>query len=147
MGIVFGIFLCLACQWLLFSSERPPEQSLQASADAEEVLAEEHRPDIDFYERLRDSEVLVPVPTVVEPREEVQFFLQAASFRNKEDADRARAELLLLNLEATVTEFQSGSQVWHRIVVGPFEGQSRVSKAQTTLLENGYGGMVLQRKK
>lgn len=149
-GILTGVLLCLACQRLLFSSlpssaTSPPQQA-QASAEVEDTL-DESRPDIDFYERLRNSDLLVPVPTIVEPREQVQYFLQAASFRSQDDANRARAELLLLNLEATVTEFQNNGQIWHRIIVGPYEGQSRVSKAQTTLLENGYGGLVMQRKK
>jgi len=153
VGALAGIFLCLACQWLLLSSTpttspENPQASAEISIEPEST-EEARQPDIDFYERLRDSEVLIPVPTIIEPqeREAVQYFLQAASFKNEEDAKRARAEVLLLNLEATVTEFEINGQLWHRIIVGPFEGQSRVSKAQTTLLENGYGGMVLQRKK
>lgn len=152
VGLLAGILLTLLGQrfWLYPKSTPPQNPQVVAEVSVEpEKIEEERRPDIDFYERLRDSEVLIPVPTIVEPqeREIIQYFLQAASFKSEEDANRARAEVLLLNLEATVTKLEINGQLWHRIIVGPFEGQSRVSKAQTTLLENGYGGMVLQRKK
>lgn len=148
-GLVIGIFTCLLIQRLLTADLETPSQTQiegnEPQADA--VANAETRPEIDFYTRLQDSEVLVPVPAPVAPREPVIYYLQAASFRNAEDANRARAELLLLNLETEVTTQDINGETWHRIIVGPFDGQSKVSKAQTTLLENGYGGMVMQRKK
>lgn len=146
IGLLLGIFLCLFVQQLLSPNLEEAPDSTTAGQEQAEVIPETTGPNIDFPTRLRNSEVLVPAPAPAEAREPVIFYLQAASFRNAEDANRARAEILLLNLEAEVTEFDNGTETWHRIIVGPFEGQSMVSKAQTTLLENGYGGMVLQRK-
>ena len=147
-GLFAGIFLCIAAQQLFVqktgNSRSTPQEALNAGNPEQN---EDTRPTIDFYERLRNSEVLVPVPAPIEPSQAAIYFLQAASFRNPDDANRARAEILLLNLEAEITEFHNNGEVWHRIIVGPFEGQSMVSKAQTALLENGYGGMVMQPKK
>ena len=150
-GILVGIGLTLLTQQAIRSNTpetkapkiEPPPKVVEPPAEP----PAENGPAIDFYTRLRDTEVLVPEAQQIEPRKEKVYFIQAASFRNKADADRARAQLILLNLETNITEFNSGTEIWHRIMVGPFRGQSLLSKAQTILLENGYGGMVLERSK
>lgn len=151
VGLVCGVLLSIGVQAFFLSpgdakttvAEAAPDTSEPpASANIEEVNA---RPELTFYETLLNEEVEVPEFEDLPPRPKVISFLQAASFRNREDADRARAQLLLLNFDVNVTEFQSTDATYYRIIVGPFEGQSALAKAQSVLLENGYYDTIPKR--
>ena len=148
-GFIAGVICCAIGLQLLQNRAQPsPPEKVEVEANVNQVdLEKEEKPEITFHRILRDAEVLVPVPAPEEPRKKVIYFLQAASFRDSQDANAARAEIILLNLEAEISQSNVNGETWYRIIVGPFEGRSNVSKAQTTLLENGYGGMVLQREK
>ena len=74
--------------------------------------------------------------------------LQVASFKNNSDAERVRAELILLNLNASIeTATVSNGKTWHRIIVGPFTNRSKLSKARSTLISNRYEALVLKKVK
>ena len=60
----------------------------------------------------------VPKPTV--PGEEIIYRVQAASFRDANDAQQLRAVLLLQNLPVELSSSNVKGQLWHRVVVGPF---------------------------
>lgn len=105
-----------------------------------------------FYNLLRDSEV--PVTSKVDPESQTklednfEYLLQVASFSSLEDAEQVRAELTLLNLSAHVEKAKTDKgQTWHRVIVGPFESRSKLSKARSTLLSNRYEAMRIKRKK
>lgn len=126
------------------AAETRPEQ-------AEQPQEELPKPRFDFYKLLQESEEIVPA---TEPAESsapaatpVEYLLQVGSFRRAEDADALRAQLILLNLDAhTETVTIRGGEIWHRVVVGPFDNQSRMSKARSTLVSNRYSALVLKRK-
>ena len=61
-------------------------------------------------------------PTRPDPAAEpASFSIQAASFRNEDEADRLRASLLLKNIPATVDRSVVSGATWYRVRVGPFE--------------------------
>lgn len=104
----------------------------------------------DFYTLLPEREVIVPEQrsdNAAEEEPQFQYILQAGSFRNAEDADRLRARLLLLNLEAKVEAVKSSNgDVWHRVQVGPFTSRSKMSKARSTLISERIDTMLIKRK-
>lgn len=61
--------------------------------------------------------------------------LQAGSFRDRKDADRLRARLLLLNFSVTVDTVTPSSDkgTWHRVLVGPYTSQQSLSNAKSHL--------------
>lgn len=73
------------------------------------------------------------------------YLLQAASFRNRTDADRLRAELLLLDLPAATGEVTLGTSVWYRVTVGPFEDQASADAALARLHERNLAAIVVRR--
>ncbi len=112
----------------------------------------EKKPKFDFYELLKDQEVETPSsrppPKKAAPTEYTEYMLQVASFKNNSDAERVRAELILLNLNAAIeTATVSNGQTWHRIIVGPFTNRSKLSKARSTLISNRYEALVLKKVK
>jgi len=62
------------------------------------------------------------------------YFLQAGNFREPGDAERARAAVLLLGLEAFIVTRQDASgATGHRVRVGPFFDQNRLVEAKQRL--------------
>ena len=73
------------------------------------------------------------------------FLLQAGSFRQREDADRRRAELLLLGLEPRVEETTSDNGRWFRVYLGPFNSHAAMSKARGLTAAQDIDTLLLRR--
>jgi len=66
------------------------------------------------------------------------YFLQAGSFSNEADADKLKARLALLGMEASVQSVTIPDKgVWHRVRLGPYRNSDAMNKARTTLKQNG----------
>ncbi|MEE4382289.1 MAG: SPOR domain-containing protein [Pseudomonadales bacterium] len=146
-----GLACGLAIAFLLDLREPPPRE---AAASAENAPAASQPPGIrfEFPDVLREAEVLVPYveeylrPEEPEP-EHVDYLLQAGAFRSAEDADRRRAAILLLDLEARTLRVTREGTTWHRVLVGPFPDRSRVRDAQVRLLGEDIDSIVLKTEK
>jgi len=64
------------------------------------------------------------------------YHLQAGSFSVARDADERRAELLLLGLTVFITQKEVDGSLWHRVMIGPFESETYLNRAQTLLAAN-----------
>jgi cell division protein FtsN len=116
------------------------------------------KPRFDFYKLLQESETIVPAnetPNREEPQtpkpsavDTNEYLLQVGSFPTNSDADRLRAQLILLGLAARIekVEIRRGEE-WHRVMVGPFKNQTELNKARATLVAEGYNALVLKRAK
>jgi len=102
-----------------------------------------------FPDTLRNSEVKADPEPYAVPEEERQnlervYSIQAASFRDKRDADQLRARLLLENLPAATSASRVNGQTWYRVVVGPFNGRREADRAMTRLREQGLSAIRLR---
>lgn len=59
--------------------------------------------------------------------------LQAASFRDKDEANALRATLLLEGMNVSVSEAARADGAWHRVMVGPFATERDLESALTQL--------------
>ena len=84
-------------------------------------------------------------PAATQPEPAASYMLQAASFRSRADADRLRAELLLLDLPATTGEVNVGNSVWYRVTVGPFPDQVSTDAARERLRERNLTAIPFRR--
>ncbi|MEQ9023321.1 MAG: SPOR domain-containing protein [Pseudomonadales bacterium] len=136
-------------QKLLTLGDSPQEiaRNLPSAASDLASIDQAREPVIDFYTRLREIEVMVPDDELILDSPNLIYLLQAGSFRNAKDADSLRAQLILLNLNAEVSKFNHNGEVWHRVIVGPFENHSAMSSARTSLLENGIESLLLTKEK
>jgi cell division septation protein DedD len=73
------------------------------------------------------------------------YMLQAASFRSRTDADRLRAELLLLDLPATTGEVNVGNSIWYRVTIGPFADAATADIARERLRERNLTAIPYRR--
>lgn len=112
------------------------------------------KPRFDFYKLLQESETIVPASETnqadkpLETTSNIEYIIQVGSFPKAEDADKLRAQLILLNLDARVekVEIRKG-EIWHRVLVGPFATQNALTTARTQLVKNEYNALVIKRDK
>ena len=72
------------------------------------------------------------------------YFVQAGAFRIPADAEAQRARLLLLGVQASVTQReQAGRPIW-RVRVGPFQNQDAAERTKTRLAENGFDAALVR---
>lgn len=150
-GVLTGVFLSFI-GYLTTLSE--PATQGQEGADNAPAAEEVPKPRFDFYTLL--PEQTLEVEEVVEPAADVSkpaasaavaepFVLQAGSFRQLEDAERRRAELLLLGLDPKIQESTSDSGRWFRVYLGPFDSQNSMSRARSLTAGQGIETLVLKR--
>jgi len=127
------------------------------------------KPRFDFYQLLKESEVVInngrensdntnrtsgnrqntkpnnPPNNLDSNQTSHEYVLQVGSFQNPEDADRLRAELILLNLEVkTETVKVRNAEIWHRVLVGPFSSRDTMERARTTLASHDINSLLTQ---
>jgi len=74
------------------------------------------------------------------------YLVQVASFRTTSDAERLKAKLALLGIQARVTKVNINGKDWYRVRAGPYEGKQEVSKTRGLLSSNGLQGIVVKLK-
>ncbi len=127
--------------------EQTETPALKPSEETTIQEPETSNPRFDFYQLLKESEVAkveppdTTTPLVAGP----QYTLQVGSFRNLEDADRLRAKLILMNMEARIeTVTVRNAETWHRVLVGPYTTRAQLAKARGTLAANSLDSLVLR---
>lgn len=111
-------------------------------AKTEEVIPEPViDPDYEFYDTLTQGSWPVPINKGVyvdgelTDRERPVYSLQAASFRNKDDAYRLVQKLKQRKLKAVVLKSVSSNGLyWYQVSVGPFVSTTKLNKAQDILV-------------
>lgn len=149
-GLVMGAFA--ASYYFIKNPVEAPAKKEEAKPKVTENKTP--KPRFDFYKLLQESETIVPASEAngeekpAQPESGVEYLIQVGSFPKAEDADKLRAQLILLNLDAGIekVEIRKG-EIWHRVVVGPFDNQNALTSARSQLVKNEYNALVLKRAK
>ena len=145
-GLLSGVFL----SFMLYLRTLPPADGTDpVAANPEPPVAQPPKPRYDFYTILPEQQIdpdVEParVTSPVAAGREV-YLLQAGSFRQREDADRRRAELLLLGLEPRVEEASSDNGRWFRVYLGPFDSHPEMSRARSLTAAQDIDTLLLKR--
>ncbi|MFS2157771.1 SPOR domain-containing protein [Pseudomonas sp. Pseusp122] len=87
-----------------------------------------------------------PVVNTTKPAPVTQFFLQAGSFRKQADADKVRAQIILLGQAVNVESGTVKDETWYRVLVGPFSNREQLTTAQKQLAGSGFNNLLLQQR-
>jgi cell division protein FtsN len=87
-----------------------------------------------------------PPPPLVAKAPATQFFLQAGSFRKQPEAEKVRAQIILLGQDVRVENVTVRDEDWYRVLVGPFANREQLGQAQKTLSASGYTNLLLQQR-
>ncbi|WP_445156727.1 SPOR domain-containing protein [Halomonas sp. E14] len=86
---------------------------------------------------LRDEVNATPASEAAAPAG-TRYMLQAASFRQPQDAEQLRQRLRNLSLVAQVSQVQSADgQTWHRVMVGPYDDTRELNRAEDLMVTQG----------
>lgn len=158
-GLVLGLFIAFLFQ-LEPGRETVKRNTAPPPPAATPAPAKPAGPSYDFYTLLPESEVVVPQsrpepppppapkpqPTA-KPEASTRYYLQAGSFRQRSEADRVRAQIILMGLDARLEDAKlANGQVWHRVQVGPFADQGKRAQAEQTLTGNGFNNLLRQQR-
>ena len=76
------------------------------------------------------------------PGPAVAYMLQAGSFRDFAQADKLKAQLALLGIEAKIEPAKIGDTRWNRVRIGPVTSIARLDSIRQRLRQNKIGVMV-----
>ncbi|MGH1484909.1 MAG: SPOR domain-containing protein [Cellvibrionaceae bacterium] len=150
--LVIGLLLAALITLLIYLANQPKQDQSNTQTTTEAPKPTNNKPPqprFDFYQILKEQEVEVPDRSgeiAAATPENLTYFLQAGSFKNKSDANELRAQLLLTNLEASIEAANSSGTTWHRVVVGPFKSRSKMAKARSILASKNLSPLLLKRK-
>jgi hypothetical protein len=147
-GLLSGLFV----SFMLYLSSLPPagEEAVASAPAPEPAASEPPKPRFDFYTMLPEQNIDLDVEpaSVANPRTAATaetYLLQAGSFRQREDADRRRAELLLLGLSPKVEETNSDNGRWFRVYLGPFSSHPDMARARSLTAGQDIDTLLLKR--
>lgn len=138
--------------WVGAKPDRPPQGTPAAPPRRVEVPPPP-KPRFDFYNMLPEMEVVVPdeelderlSPAARDAAAPSTYLVQIGSFKRNVDADRLKAQLALLGIEAQVVSARIGPQdTRYRVRSGPYTGRTSLDQARKRLAENGFKGIVIQ---
>lgn len=119
-----------------------------------EVIVPDREPDTPARSTLpaTAAATLNPVPpkatTAAAPVESGEYYLlQAGSFRGGAEAERRRALISALGLQARVETVRAGSDTWYRVHAGPFTARDQLAAARDRLSAEGIETLQLRKKR
>lgn len=111
-----------------------------------------------FYTLLPELEVLIPESETRPPQqdrgkdtstttgENKHYVLQVGSFQNLADAEKQKANLAFLGLQASIQHVTVNRQSWHRVRTGPYSSRKELYKNQSLLKKQGIDAISLELK-
>ncbi len=150
-GVVLGAFIMFLVYLSGISPQTPSDIQLSANVTPKDNNKAIPKPEFGFYKLLKENQIDVNEATQEHykgtAQDPMEYTLQVGSFKEPGDADRVRAELLLLNLNARAEKvtLRTG-EIWHRVLVGPFTNPSKMQKARSTLVSANFEAFVFKRK-
>ncbi len=155
IGVILGAFI----MFLTHLSDIAPSKTSGTATPTQEQASDPTsieqkqipKPRFDFYKLLKESEVVVrdsaPHIKATTTTQSEDYLLQVGSFKTEADADRLRAELILLNLETNIERVTvRNGETWHRVLVGPYQIHSKMAEARKVLVSNDINPLLLKRK-
>jgi len=111
-------------------------------------------PKFNFYTILPELEVLIPENETRPPEiknnntnsSPKQYVLQVGSFQNLGDAEKLKANLAFLGLEANIEHVTVNRQAWHRVRTGPYQNKQQLYKNQKLLKRNNIPAISMELK-
>jgi cell division protein FtsN len=135
------------------AAAQPPIPAPAAKQSPAKPKASSPESQFDFYDILPQYEVVVPATGTssggsklrTKPIEEPgSYMIQAGSFNGFADADRLKAKLALLGIEASIQRVTIDDDVFHRVRVGPITDLAELNRVRRQLRDAGIDPMLMK---
>lgn len=152
IGLVAGLAVGLALYFFDPRTPAPETPREAVPASTQESAGGDNAEQFDYYEMLKNYEVVVPereaAVTRDVPAPTVQragaYVLQVGSYRKFEEADRVRAQLALQGIESKVQRVSVDNDTWHRVRVGPITDPTELGRVKERLREADMDSLVIR---
>jgi cell division protein FtsN len=138
---------------------RQHSQQARTTQPAQEAKSGTSReePRFNFYTILPELEVMIPEDEIRPPPsapasgtsnpqgKDKRYILQAGSFQNPHDAEKLKASLALLGLEANINKVSINNRDWHRVRIGPLDKHD-LYRDLNLLQQNDVNAMAMELK-
>lgn len=146
-GVATGLFLAFlyylaGIQTPIIEDNNQTSISQRNSSAHSSTQGTSKAPAFDFYNVLPDVEVNTAKgkgqisSKTINDKTAVEILLQTGAFTLPKDADKRRAELLLLGLNVNVETVDIKGKTYHRVQVGPFKSNTALDNAKLLLKQN-----------
>ena len=129
--------------------DRPPGGASPDAAAPDGSTAAEGQ--YDFYKLLPKFEVVIPEKergTRLAAAAQIDrpgiYFLQAGSYRDGLEAERIRAQLGKLGIDASVQRVAVDADVWHRVRVGPIRDLALLNRLRAQLRQSDLDSLLIR---
>ncbi len=138
--IVLLSLTCVAIVLVYYARNDFQRLQLQHSAVAVVETPQTEKPQFEFYSKLPEA----PRSTQeAKPPHQALYQIQLASFKQPQDADRLKAELLLDGYSVNVKPIRtSDQQIFLRVNVGPYQNLADAKAALQNLRAENYRGVI-----
>ena len=135
--------------------EKLKQQAKQKTTDKTVLATTKKEQKFNFYTILPELEVLIPESETRPPETRQnavyssstkQYVLQVGSFQNLNDAEKLKANLAFLGLEAGIQHVTVNKQNWHRVRAGPYRNKQQLYKNQNLLKKNNFNAISMELK-
>lgn len=123
------------------------EVPLSSSRDAQPLPLPVDEVIIDSVLAAQNQATPDPFEPTAEVARSLQYVLQINSFQTPDEADRQRAEVLLVGLSADVRQHVDATGVrWYRVVSGPYMSRDEAQNAHRLLQDSGIAALVIEQR-
>lgn len=122
---------------------RPPvhKQARNPSSPAKETKQYE------FYDMLSNGEESGITPNEASPTDnddvKKSYVLQIASFKTFSEADRLKAELIVMGYDVFISKTKQNNINWNRVNVGPFDSLAKIQATQKDLRAHHIDSIIV----
>lgn len=153
LGFILGLICGIALTLLVSSLNLLTAVSNKAQSLSTGLLPQsDPSPTYEFYTTLPNQRVGdLSVPTMPSSRPSTTidtdyFIVQAGSFKNSADAEKRRAELILLGLDPTIDQVSNQAGDWHRVYLGPLTQRAEVDRVKALTASQNIDTLILSRR-
>ena len=138
--------------------EKLKKQASKSSTEKTRPAAKKDQK-FNFYTILPELEVLIPESETRPPEStsektdktktntaKKQYVLQVGSFQNLADAEKLKANLAFLGIEASIQHVTVNNQAWHRVRTGPYQEKQQLYRSQKLLKQNDIPAISMELK-
>jgi len=105
-----------------------------------------------FYRDLPNNELIIPEEDLdvrrSSPEREVvapgAYILQVGSFSSNKDADRMKARLALMGLQAGIQKVSVDNRTYHRVRIGPINDLNELNRTRAQLGQSDIQAMIIR---
>jgi len=88
---------------------------------------------------------VTPVKPTDSAAAKATYFVQAGSFQNSDDAEKVKAKLAFIGMEANIQPANIPDKgIWYRVRLGPYHGADEMNAALSTLKQNGINAAPMR---